>query len=154
MKKTKWDFWNIISLLFFTICFLLTIYVTRRAAAVILDSEASSELILAHHLADKGNFYEYRMALFFRAARTQHTADFMPLFRLLDDWSTVRFIGTIILQCLLILSYWYLTRSLKIRSKYFFLQPAFSFFHPAALMLNMFLYHCYYIPHIALGFFC
>ena len=87
-------------------CFLL--YSAWTVPRTLLDSDASSELILAEKLSREGGivssswFYSTELRVIY------NQLVYAPLFRLTSDWSVVRAVGSIIIQLLLLSAYGYL----------------------------------------------
>ena len=101
---------TVLSALFFAACCLMSLYLTYQTAAKLQDSDASSELVLAHLLADNNQllspdwFYSTEL----RVLNTQLI--YMPLFKIFTDWKLVRFFGALLLQAILVLSYYFRSR--------------------------------------------
>ena len=78
-----------------------TYYVTGH----FLDSDTSSTLAFAEHLAGIGKLFSQDWMYSTSIEVVDCHLVYMPLFSLLDNWQHVRLIGTIILQTLYVLSY-------------------------------------------------
>ncbi len=124
----------------------------RYGIIVHANSDAASELLLSKHLAEKNAilssdwFYSTEL----RVLNTQLI--YAPLFQLTNNWSAVRFVGAIISQGILVLSYWFFTYSLRISSRCFFYTAGLLILPTSPTYALDTLFLCYYIPHISLGF--
>ncbi len=130
---------------------LLMVYMTWQYGAQWLDSDDSAEMILAELLSREGgilskNWY-YSTEL--RVLNTQLVM--APLFCLFSDWHVVRTVGTGILLVILLLSFFFLCRSLKLGKKLIFFAPLIVW--PFSREYIQFvLYGLFYIPHLVIIF--
>ena len=119
-------------------------------SSALLDSDASSNLVLGAKLAREGGIFSST----FLYATELYVADiqivYSLLFRLCGDWSLVRFLGAVILQCLMLWSYAYLARQAKISFNAFCVTAAAMLLPFSVPYGRIVLYHNYYIPHITL----
>ena len=85
-----------------------------------LDSDASSELVLARHLLDSGKLFSsdwfYGSELRFLHVQLVY----MPLMLLLDDWQMVRYVGALIMHALYIISFACLAHAAGKSKRFFF----------------------------------
>lgn len=129
----------------------LMVYMTWQYGAQWLDSDDSAELILAELFSREGgilskNWY-YSTEL--RVLNTQLVM--APLFCLFSDWRVVRTVGTGILLVILLLSFFFLCRSLKLGKKLIFFAPLIVW--PFSREYIQFvLYGLFYIPHLVIIF--
>ncbi len=143
---------KMLPVLLFALALILTWTSAWFVAHNLLDSDASSEMVLAHLLARQNQllstdwFYSNEL----RAAQTQLI--FTPLFKILTDWHWVRFIGIVLLQTLLLLSYRYLCKRLKLSDRAFFLSAAILMMPYSVGYGRIVLFHTYYLPYVAFGF--
>ena len=142
-----------IGVILFLLCFAFSCFLTVRSAGVLIDSDASSELVLAHLLSREGGilsqnwFYSTEL----RVLNTQLV--YAPLFRLFSDWTTVRAVGACILLALLAGSYLFMLRQagcFTVRQRY--LSACFLLLPTSVTYARIVLLHCYYVPHLAIGF--
>ena len=144
---------TVLSALFFAACCLMSLYLTYQKAGKLLDSDASSELVLAHLLADNNQllspdwFYSTEL----RVLNTQLI--YMPLFKIFTDWKLVRFFGALLLQAILVLSYYFLSRQAGFSRNVFLFTGGLLLLPASTAYTRIVLLHCYYVPHIAIGFF-
>lgn len=105
-------------LLILAVC--LTLKTTYYATEHYLDGDASSELVLAHHLAETGQILstDWYYSTELRVLNTQLV--YAPLFRIFSDWHMVRFVGALIMQALLVLSCAYLCKQTSLSLGAFF----------------------------------
>ena len=119
----------------------------------ILDSDASSELVLGKLLADQNKLitqdWIYSTELRVFAANLVY----MPLFKLFDDWQAVRFISILIFQALMAGSYFYLSRRMKMSLHAFFLSASLMLLPLSVVYGRLGLFHNQYSPCFIYGFF-
>lgn len=132
---------------------MLSIGTTYYVTGHILDSDASSELVLAHHLSQIRQPFstDWIYSTELRVLNTQLI--YAPLFCFLDNWHMVRFFGTLILQTIYIASFFYLIYEAGYGKDVFYLGASLLLLPVSVTYGRIVLYHCYYIPHIALSFF-
>lgn len=151
-KQKKQMLSNLLSVIFFIGCFAFSAYLTHSASQVLIDSDSASELVLAQHLSQKNAILstDWCYSTELRVLNTQLI--FAPLFKIFSDWSTIRFVGAMLLQGILVASYWYFTRSLRIQTRYFFYTAAFLVLPTSVAYTRIIQFHSYYVPHLTLGF--
>lgn len=138
--------------LLFALAICLSVFATWNTSLYCLDGDVSSELVLAHHLNETGRpltrdwYYSSEL----RVLNTQLV--FAPLFSVFSDWHMVRFVGTLILQALMILSFFYLGRQAELSWGARFLGGTLLLLPVSVTYGRFVLYQAYYIPHIAIGF--
>ena len=119
-------------------------------STTLLDSDASSNLVLGAKLAREGGIFSSS----FLYATELYVADiqivYSLLFRLCQDWSLVRFLGTVILQLLMLGTYAYLARQARMNFNAFCVTAAAMLLPFSVPYGRIVLYHNYYIPHITL----
>lgn len=136
----------------FLLTVILSVFTTYYVSCHYIDSDASSELVLAHQLSQTGQilskdwFYSTEL----RVLNTQLI--YAPLFLLFDEWHLVRFSGALILQAILVLSYGFLFHEMALPKRTFYLSASLLLLPVSVCYGRIVLYHCYYIPHIALSF--
>lgn len=137
-------------LLILAVC--LTLKTTYYTTEHYLDGDASSELVLAHHLSETGQILsgDWYYSTELRVLNTQLV--YAPLFHIFSDWHMVRFVGALIMQFLLVLSFAYLCRQCGLSLSAFFLGATLLILPTSIAYGRIVLYHCYYMPHIILGF--
>lgn len=116
-----------------------------------LDADMSSELVLAQQLKQSGgvlssNWY-YSTEI--RVINTQLI--YSLFFHLFDDWQTVRILGNVTLYVILLASYYFLCRRLRI-TRYFPISAAILLLPLSAPYFYIFLYGTYYIPRVSILF--
>jgi len=136
----------------FVIVLCLSFYTTWQTSLYCLDGDASSELVLAHHLNETGQVLsrDWYYSSELRVLNTQLV--YAPLFSIFSDWTMVRFTGAMIMQGLLVLSFFYLGRQAKLSWGARFLGGALLLLPVSTAYGRFVLYHSYYMPHIALSF--
>ncbi|NLO86389.1 MAG: hypothetical protein GX096_13355 [Clostridiales bacterium] len=121
-------------------------------SANILDSDASSEMILAKMLSENNSILSTDW-IYSNELRVIHTnLVFAPLFKIFTDWHTVRFVGILIMQSIYLLSYYFLCRQLKVSRRSFFLTAAILILPYSIAYGRIVLYHNHYLMTITMGF--
>jgi len=151
-SKSRPSLKTLIPAFLFVIVLCLSFYTTWQTSLYCLDGDASSELVLAHHLNETGRILssDWYYSTELRVLNTQLV--FAPLFSIFSDWTMVRFVGAMILQGLLVLSFFYLGRQAKLSWGARFLGGALLLLPVSTSYGRIVLYHSYYMPHIILGF--
>ena len=140
----------ILFLLSFAVSVITTYYVTKN----IIDSDASSELVLSHYLAHSGDFILTKDWLYSTELRVLNTQlIYSTFFRFFSDWSFVRFCSAMTMQVILLISCGYLLHEAGFGWKAFFLSGSLLLLPVSVTYGRIVLYHCYYIPHLAHSFF-
>jgi len=136
----------------FFITILISVYVTWCVTNNVLDSDAASELVLAKHLFDTKQLFSSDW-IYSTELRVVHThLIFAPLFFIFSDWHKVRFVGTVICHILMVLSYGYMVKPLKMDKKVFYIGSTLLLLPVSVAYGRVMLYHCHYIPHIIISF--
>lgn len=118
----------------------------------ITDGDAASELVLGKLLATQNRiittdwFYSSEIRFF------NTNLVYMPLFKIFDDWHLVRFISVLIFQAMLVASYYYLSRRMKMSTNAFFLSASLLLLPMTDIYGRFVLYHNYYSPCFIFGF--
>lgn len=142
-RKEVWAFWLMV-----IVSTLTTWYVTGN----LLDSDASSEMVLAKHWLETGRILS-RDWFYGSELRIVHMQlVFAPLMLIFHDWHVVRFLGTMILQGIYLLSFAFLTRQARLDRKYFYLGGVFLLLPVSVSYGRIVLYHCHYMPNMILSF--
>ena len=133
---------------------LFAVFLSWRTAWVVsytlLDSDASSNLVLAAKLAREGGIlsstFIYSTELHVVHSQLIHSL----LFRFCSDWSLVRFLGAVIMQALMLGAYGYLARQARMSFNAFCVTAAVMLLPFSVPYGRIVLYHNYYIPYITL----
>lgn len=140
----------VLFLLSFAVSVLTTYYVTKN----IIDSDASSELVLSHYLAHAKEFILTKDWLYSTEVRVLNTQlIYSTLFHFFSDWSFVRFCSAIIMQVILLISCGYLLKEAGFGKKEFFLSSSLLLLPISVTYGRIVLYHCYYIIYLSHSFF-
>lgn len=116
----------------------------------LIDSDMSSELVLANILAKEGRpitnswFYSSEVRVF------NTNLVFMPLFLITNNWHTVRILGIIILDLILFAGYYYLAKQLNMKHI-----PWIGFLILGSISKDYLLFvtlGSFYVPHFFLSF--
>jgi len=138
--------------IFLALCFASSVYLAYRTSFYIFDSDSSSELILSKMLAEEGgilskNWY-YSSEL--RVLNTQIV--YSALFRITDDWQTVRWVGQTILNAILVLTYLFCAKQTGIRPYIRVATAGLLLLPLSTSYARIVLMHGYYVPHISIMF--
>ncbi len=150
-SKSK-DWFLICSWVFLIIAFIgLIIYMSVHVEDL-LDSEMSSEMILAHQLKESGGIFSgnWYYSTEIRVLNTQLVYSFF--FHIFDDWQIVRIFGNVTLYLILLGSYYFLCKRLGI-TRYYPLSAGVLLLPLSAWYFSFFLYGTYYIPRVSMMFF-
>lgn len=145
------DWFMIFSCIVLTAVFAALVAYTSLHITDMLDADMSSELILAQQLKQSGGivssnwFYSTEI----RILNTQLVYSFF--FHLFSDWQTVRLASNITLCLLLLISYYFLCRKLRI-TRYFPMTAAILLLPLSAPYFYILLYGAYYIPRVSIMF--
>lgn len=137
--------------IFLLVCSVISIFITYYATKYCIDSDASSELVLANHLAENGGILtaDWGYSTELRVINTQLV--YAPLFKIFKDWHMVRFFGALILQAILVGSYYVFTKATGISKKIFCISSGLFLLPVSVCYGRIVLYNCYYVPHIAIS---
>ena len=137
--------------IFLCICSVISVFITFYATKYCIDSDASSELVLANHLAETGGILtaDWGYSTELRVINTQLV--YAPLFKIFKDWHMVRFFGALILQAILVGSYYVFTKATGISKKIFCISAGLFLLPVSVCYGRIVLYNGYYIPHIAIS---
>ena len=137
--------------IFLCLCSIISIFITYYATKYCIDSDASSELVLANHLAENGGILtaDWGYSTELRVLNTQLV--YAPLFWIFKDWHMVRFFGALILQAILVGSYYVFTKATGISKKIFCISSGLFLLPVSVCYGRIVLYNGYYIPHIAIS---
>ena len=141
------------SIVLFIGTFFALISLLYYASGAIVDSDMSSELILARLLSEEGKFISENWYYSTELRVISAQLIYVPLAKLFNDWHIWRFVSCVISIVILLLSYYFLCVQLKIK-KYFLLT--------ATIMLipfsHTYFMHIYlslsYTPYIVIAFCC
>lgn len=136
----------------FIVAALLSCFTAWHFAFHITDSDAASELVLGKLLAAENKiittnwFYSSEIRFF------NTNLVYMPLFKLFSDWHVVRFASILIFQVLLVGSYFYLSRWMKISTNAFYISASLMLLPLCDVYGRLVLYQNYYTPCFIFGF--
>ena len=117
----------------------------------LLDADMSSELILGNLLKQSGGILsdQWHYSTEVRVLNTQLV--YSMFLHLFDDWQTVRIFGNITLYLVLLASYFFFCKRLKI-VRYFPLSAGILLLTLSAPYFYILLYGTYYIPRVSMMF--
>ncbi len=139
--------------LFFLFSVIVSIATTYYATGHFLDSDASSELVLARQLYESGKiisadwFYSTEL----RVLNAQLV--YSPMFRIFSDWHLIRFFSALTLQVAYILAYGFMLHQGGFKQNDFCISAPLLLLPVSVAYGRIVLYHCHYITHIILSFF-
>ena len=152
MKKALKLVYKQLPLLLFALVILFSAYTAHHFAYNINDSDAASELVLGNLLAEQNKiittdwYYGSELRLF------HSNLVYMPLFKIFHDWQFIRFISILIFQAMLLCSYFYLSRRMKLSLRAYFLSASLLLLPVSLHQGTYFLYQNYYTPTLVYGF--
>lgn len=139
--------------LLFIAAAVISVFTTYYATEHFLDSDVSSELVLAHHLAETGQILS-RDWLYSTELKVLHMQlIYIPLFRVFDDWHLVHYFGALIIQAMMILSYAFLIHETGLSKRVFYLGASLLLLPVSVCYGRIVLYNSHYAPNITLSFF-
>ncbi len=135
--------------------FLFALISTWRTAWMVstglLDSDTCSELVLAEKLSREGGIMSDTWIYSTELEVVNVQIIYSLLFRLTSDWSLVRFLGTVILHCLMLGAYGYLAKQVRMKLNAF-LVSASAMLLPFSMAYGRdILYHTFYIIYVILA---
>lgn len=137
----------------FYITFLVSILTTWHFVKYYLDSDASSEMVLAQHWLDIGKILSTDW-IYGSELRVLHVQlIYAPLLLIFDDWQTVRFLGAVIMQVLYLASFGFLLRQAGVDKQRFYLGGSLLLLPVSVAYGRIVLYHNHYLPNITISFF-
>ena len=146
-------FTNYIPKFLFFASIILSIFTTYYVSGHFVDSDTSSELVLASHWIETGKILspDWFYATELRFLHVQWI--YAPLMLLLDDWFLVRYIGALIMQALYLTSFACLVHAAGKSKNFFFYGAALLLLPVSVTYGRVVLYHNHYLPNITVSFF-
>ena len=145
-------FSNFLPQFLFLSAIVISTFTTYYATGHFLDSDASSELVLAEHLLETGQILS-RDWFYGSELRVLHMQwVYVPLLIFFNSWQLVRFVGALLLQAIYILSFAFLCHEAGISKRNFFLCSSLLLLPVSVTYGRIILYHCHYIPNISISF--
>ena len=147
MNKIK----NCTAWLFLAISYFILFMFIYKHGIYMLDSDMSSELVLAKQLAEENALIssDWWYSTELRVINTQLV--FMPLFKTFHDWELIRAVGSAVLLAIYLFSYYVLIASLGC-GKCFAVSAGFLIMPCSMVYVVYVLFGVYYIPHICFSF--
>lgn len=143
-RKEVWAFWFMV-----IVSTLTTWYVTGN----LLDSDASSEMVLAQHWIQSKSVLSSDW-LYGSELRLLHMQlIFAPLMLMIEDWELVRFLGTLIMHGIYLSAFNFMICRAGFRKEMFYWGGALLLLPVSVCYGRIVLYHCHYLPNITLSFF-
>lgn len=131
---------------------LLSVKVTRRAAYNMIEGDAATEMVLAnylsrtHEILTKEWVYSNELRVLFQQLV------FTPLFSVISEWSRVRFVGTLIMQALMLFSFAFMMRQAGQRRNAVLLGCTMLLVPYCVVYGRIGLYQALYLPYVTIGF--
>lgn len=131
--------------------FLILCFFLARYTVYTLDSDASSELVLAKLLSEEGRLLteDWLCGSELRVFYSQLI--FKPLFSVFDSWRAVRFTGTLIMLIALVLAFYWFCRETDNRGS-FALAAMLMLLPLSRIYFDVLYKFTYYLPHAVMGF--
>lgn len=155
MEKQKHIFGmtrRILSVMFLLGAVVLSVITTVHVSRLLLDSDASANLILGEKIAREGGILSATWVYSTELCVLDTQLVYAFLFKLTSDWFAVRVAGALIMQAFLLGSYGYLARQTKMSFNAFCVTGAVLLLPISVAYGRIVLYHNYYMPHITLDF--
>lgn len=141
-----------LSFFLFLLSAVLSVITTYYVSSHYIDSDTSSELILASHWIETRNIFSEDW-LYGSELRLFHVQlIYVPLMLLFEDWLTVRFLGALIMQAIYIASFGCLVHAAGKCRRFFFLGAALLLLPVSIAYGRIVLYHNHYLPNITFSF--
>jgi len=151
-KSLSIKFSNIFPVALFFLCWAWLIGLTYYTACNILDADASNVLVLSNFLAQENSI----MSVGWRYYTELHVINMQLIysffFRFLNSWHLVRFFGTVTLQAILVLSYWFFCKQIHVSRNAFFYSATMLIIPLSVTYARIVLLHGHYTFHISLAF--
>ena len=122
-----------------------------------LNSDHSSEMVLAKLLAEENSFASSNWRYSTEIRLIYQTIFSMPLFKLLGNsgnWALIRSLTILLNNIILLLSYFYMAKKMKIETKWIFISSLFLLLPLSLFYWDITIFGGYYIIFIAQIFFC
>ena len=122
-----------------------------------IDSDHSSEMVLGKLLAEENAFVSSSWLYSTELRIVYQTVFTMPLFKLLgrhENWALIRALNILLNNIVLILSYVFLMKSMKIRAKWILISSLFLLMPLSVTYWNIVTFGGYYVFFIAQLFLC
>lgn len=142
----------IIGFVIFVIAFALSIYVTSYMAKTTLDGDASSDLVLAEHLAKTGRLISKDWSYSTEICVIESNLVNTLLFHFTDNWRLVRTLSGILHQLILVASFFFLCRKAKVTLSTTLAIGGLILLPASSAYGRIVLYHNYYTAYIILSF--
>ena len=141
------------SWLLFLLAAVLSVITTYYVSAHYIDSDTSSELVLARHWIETKHILSEDW-LYGSEIRLLHVQlIYVPLMLLLENWLLVRYFGALIMQALFLLSFACLVHAAGKDQRFFFRGAAMLLLPVSVSYGRIVLYHNHYLPNITISFF-
>lgn len=142
----------ILSIIFCLVCFAVSCFLSYQTRDTVLDSDASSEMVLSKHLSETNQILskEWYYSTELRVVNTQLI--YSLIFKLTDNWGMVRFISSVIFRVMILASYFYFMSQTEINLKYVFYSAGLMMLPFSTAYGRIILLHSYYVPHTIFGF--
>lgn len=145
-------FSDIFPVALFALCWAWLIGLTYYTAGNILDADASNVLVLSNFLTQENSI----MSIGWRYYTELHVINMQLVysffFRLFDRWQMVRFLGTVTLQAIFVMSYWFFCRQIHVSRNAFFYSATVLLLPTSVTYARIVLLHGHYTFHISLAF--
>lgn len=122
--KGSWRILRYIPVALFIGVVLFSCWTAYYFAGNITDSDVASEIVLGKFLAGQNKFFSPDWFYSTEIRMFNTNLVYMPLFKIFDSWLLVRFFGSLVMQAMMIGSYYFFSRQMKMRTNAFFLSAA------------------------------
>ena len=149
MKKLLKNHWA--SLLFF-IYFIFVIFMDFQVSKTLLDGDVSEILLRGHQMAKDGDFFTQNWIGTSEPYLFNPSFIFMPFFYFIDNFTMVRFLGTIVAQIIYACSFYYLLKQLPLNNTVKWLTLVCLFIPFSTIYARLVVYHLHYITFLSVFF--
>lgn len=152
MINSKKNIITIILIITLILVSLLSVKVTVRLSHVYLDGDTSADMLLANHLYKTGGIMSKDWYYGSEPRIIHNQLAFTPLFNFFSDWTTVRIIGILILQLILVTSYAYMMKKAEMSIQSILLGMILLLLPYNSFYGRFVLYQVFYITYLSYSF--
>ena len=146
------DLWKRIPLLLFVFVCVYSCVTVYFSSGSFAHSDIASELLLGNFLAGQNKIISTDWCYSTGLKIIDVNLIYMPLFKVFDNWRTVHILAAIILQAIMVASYYFFCRKIKMSQNAFFISASLLLLPVNLLYGRLVLYESYYAPCIIFSF--
>ncbi|MBR2923549.1 MAG: hypothetical protein IKC28_00845 [Clostridia bacterium] len=149
---TRWNKRDIFLLILLAVVAVLSVNTVFHTSLHLLDSDTSNDLLLAKHLHDTGRIISTDWYYGSELRVLNSHLILAPLFSLFSDWRKIRFFGVLMMQIILLLSFWYVCKSASLKRKSYLLGGCLLLLPSSVAYGRIVLYNFHYVFYISISF--